>query len=71
MSDPGAPMPPSKPPAVSNKVAAGGLGAAVAIIIIYAIEGIFHYQIDAVLSASITTVITFVIGYVVPEAKQA
>jgi hypothetical protein len=43
----------------------------VAIIIIYAVQGIAHIQIDAVLSAAITSVVTFIIGYFVPEAKQA
>ena len=50
-----------------RKVAAGGLGGAVAVIVCAVLQGL-RVAVDATLAVSITVVVTFLISYLVPEA---
>jgi len=52
---------------MQRKVAAGGLGGALSVIII-AILGGFHVPVDPALSSAITTVVSVLVAYYVPDA---
>lgn len=56
---------------VTRKVAAGGLGGALSVVFIELLQQIFHVTIDAALSSSITTILTFTVSYFVPNADPA
>lgn len=54
-----------------RKVIAGGIGGSVATIIIYIINrnvGADH-QLDGTISAAITTLVTFLVSYVIPPGQ--
>ena len=54
-------------PAPSRKVAYGGLGGALAVIVIALIEGISEVTIDAQVASAVTVVMTFLVSYFVRE----
>lgn len=54
---------------VTRKVAAGGLGGAVSVIVI-SVLGSVHVNVDPALASAITTVVTFLISYFVPNADS-
>ena len=53
---------------VSRKVAAGGLGGAISVVLVELLQQLFRVTIDAALSSSITTILTFTVSYFVPNA---
>jgi putative flippase GtrA len=52
----------------TRKVGAGGVGGAVAVIVVYILQRYAHINIDATLSAAITTVVTFIVAYLTPPS---
>lgn len=54
--------------APARKVAAGGVGGAVSVIVIAALQHYAKLDIDPTLASAITTVVSFVIGYIIPPA---
>lgn len=54
----------------TRKVGAGGLGGAVAVIVIYVLQRWAHLDIDATLSAAITTIVTFIVAYLTPPSTS-
>jgi putative flippase GtrA len=54
----------------TRKVGAGGIGGAVAVIVIFVLQRYAHITIDAALSAAITTVVTFIVAYLTPPSTS-
>ena len=76
---PAAPPPAAPPPpgplktatsAPTRKVAAGGLGGAVSVIVIAIIRYTLHTDIDPILASAITTVVSFGVAYFVPPGAS-
>lgn len=74
-TSPTPPPPPSAPAAVTfrmptaapaRKVAAGGLGGAVSVIVIACLQHFAKLNIDPTLASAITIVISFILGYFIP-----
>ncbi len=55
--------------APTNKVAAGGIGGSISVVILYLIETIFDISIPAEVAASAATVISFAAAYLVREKR--
>lgn len=68
------PTPPANTPlkmasaAPTRKVAAGGLGGAISVIVIAVVHSAFHVDIDPTVASAITIVVSFLLGYFVPPA---
>lgn len=77
------PPPPSPPPpppptpsaslrmpsgAPTQKVAAGGIGGAVSVIVIAALQHFAKLTIDPTLASAITIVVSFLVSYIVPPS---
>lgn len=54
----------------SQKVAAGALAGALTTIAIWAIKTFAHQDIPGEVAAAITTVLTFIVSYIVPPAER-
>jgi putative flippase GtrA len=53
-----------------RKVAAGGLGGAVATIVLWALAQFANIHPDPTIAAAITTVISFLVAYIVPPSAN-
>jgi len=54
--------------APTTKVMGGTIGAALATLLIWALTSLGHLTVDESVKVALTTVITFVCGYVIPPA---
>jgi hypothetical protein len=54
----------------TRKVGASGIGGAVAVVVIFILQRYAHLTIDASLSAAITTIVTFIVGYLTPPSPS-
>lgn len=52
----------------TQKVAASGIGGAVSVIVIAALQHFGRLSIDPTLASAITTVVSFLVGYIVPPS---
>jgi hypothetical protein len=66
------PSPALKSPsaAPTQKVAAGGIGGAVSVIVIAVLQHYANLSIDPTLASAITTVVSFAVGYIVPPSAR-
>jgi hypothetical protein len=55
----------------STKVAAGAIAGAVTTIIIWVLKSYAHIDIPGDVGAAITTVLTFIVSYIVPPSSSA
>lgn len=55
--------------APTNKVAAGGIGGSISVVLLYLIETVFDVSIPAEVAASAATVISFAAAYLVKEKR--
>lgn len=55
--------------APTNKVAAGGIGGSISVVLLYLIETVFDITIPAEVAASAATVISFATAYLVKEKR--
>lgn len=53
---------------MNRKVAAGGLGGALSVVLVELLQQAFRITIDAALSSSLTTILSFAVAYFVPNA---
>lgn len=53
--------------APTRKVAAGGVGGALSIVVIYAFQGLTGVQLPAEVSSAVTLLVTFATSYIVRE----
>lgn len=56
---------------ISRKVAAGGLGGAISVVVIELLQQVFRVTVDAALSSSLTTILSFLVAYLVPNADTS
>jgi hypothetical protein len=56
--------------APTQKVAAGGIGGAVSVIVIALLQHYANLTIDPTLASAITTVVSFLVGYIVPPSAR-
>jgi hypothetical protein len=66
------PTVPVKSPTVAptQKVAAGGLGGAVSVIVIAILQHYAKLDIDPTLASAITTIVSFLVAYIVPPSSR-
>lgn len=55
--------------APTNKVAAGGIGGSISVVVIWLVVTIFNVEIPAEVGAAIATVISFASGYLIREKR--
>ena len=70
MANPSPPALKTSSPAPTQKVAAGGLGGAVSVIVIGLLQHFAHWSIDPTYASAITIVVSFIVSYFVPPSAR-
>ena len=53
----------------TRKVGTGALAGAVSIVLVWVLGNVIHIDVPATVASAITTIMTFVTSYLVPEAE--
>ena len=56
---------------MKRKVAAGGLGGAVVVVLLSLIHGLTGARLDGEVGSALTVIVTFLIAYYIPDADTA